>query len=185
LDSDDFCLPTRLEEQAAFLESHPDVDVVGCELLLISDSDEDLGIRRYPTDHAAIRGTFITSNGLAGPGVMLRRRILSQVGLFNPTLDRAEDLEYWLRCLRAGVVFHNLPRALLGYRTPTRQFAKRDRRHWKSNFISRARHSWLIWPIHKAFVSIAISFALYITPAQLYDLLFDHRLADRYRGVSK
>lgn len=184
LDSDDFCLPDRLANQLAFLRANPDVGIVGCNLLLVGDHGENLGTRTYPDTHQAILHRFVTSNGLPGPGVMMRREVLKQVGLFDERLDRAEDLEFWLRCFRSGVRAQNLPQSLLGYRSPIKQFDKRDKRHWKSNLLSRLRHSPHIWPIPKAVISISVALALYATPAFIHNLVFDRKLADAFRGVS-
>ena len=184
LDSDDFCLPTRFEAQVAFLDANPGVDVLGCGLLLVGDQGENLGCRSFPTEHEEIERRFIKSNGLPGPGVILRRTVIDRMGLFDPALDRAEDLEYWLRCLKNKLVFHNLPEPLLGYRTPLAQFGKRDKKHWKSNFNSRLKHSFGIWPIHQAAASVLIGFALYFMPGIIHNLLFDNRFSNRFRGVS-
>ena len=184
LDSDDYCFPTRLEDQATFLDTHPEAGVVGCDLLLVGVNGEPLGVRKYPSAPSAIRSRFVTSNGLAGPGVMIRQRTLDTVGVFDPRMDRAEDLDYWLRCFRKDIKFHNLAKVLLGYRTPANQFEKRDRRHRRSTFLCRARHSFRIWPAPLALASFAISLLLYLTPTFLYNRLFNHRLANGFRGVS-
>ncbi|MGH7819587.1 MAG: glycosyltransferase family 2 protein, partial [Candidatus Binatia bacterium] len=48
LDSDDVCEPARLEKQLAHLEAHPEIDVLGSQLVIIDGNGAIHGYRYYP-----------------------------------------------------------------------------------------------------------------------------------------
>ena len=54
MDADDMMHPRRLELQMQFLASHPEVDGVGCGLLILDRRDRPCGVRLLPAGHAEI-----------------------------------------------------------------------------------------------------------------------------------
>ena len=55
MDTDDICLPERFEEQIAFLQDNPDVDIVGGDISEFSDSpDKVIDFRLVPKTHEEI-----------------------------------------------------------------------------------------------------------------------------------
>lgn len=136
-DSDDICLPNRLELQVDFLRNHPEVGIVGGAIEIIDDSGATKGTRSYPLDHASISSSMMMVNALAHPTVMFRRELPRIHGSYDPAFRFSEDLELWLRWLNAGVQFANLPQVVLKYR---QQSTSRNRAHWKFNRKARRRH---------------------------------------------
>ncbi|OPX35745.1 MAG: hypothetical protein B1H12_08440 [Desulfobacteraceae bacterium 4484_190.2] len=118
LDSDDVALPQRLELQVAFLNAHPDIDVLGGAIINVTDRGENLGISKLSADHAILaadiyrRCPFYTSTVLARPSFF---RVL---GGFDD-LRRAQDYDLWLRGYR-HFRYHNLQEPLVYYRRNTR-----------------------------------------------------------------
>lgn len=97
LDSDDFWLPGKLAEQVAFLQRHPRSMICQTEEIWIRN-----GIRVNPGKrHRKPRGDIFERSlelCLVSPSaVMLRRRLLDQVGLFDESLPACEDYDLWLR----------------------------------------------------------------------------------------
>jgi glycosyltransferase involved in cell wall biosynthesis len=54
MDGDDIAYPERLERQIGYLEQHPDVDLVGCSMLVFNIDGSALGIRLAPESHERI-----------------------------------------------------------------------------------------------------------------------------------
>ena len=54
MDADDISYPLRLQKQVAFLQSHPEVDLVGAWASVFKGDGMLLGARRAPIEHAAI-----------------------------------------------------------------------------------------------------------------------------------
>jgi len=120
LDADDVALPTRLAKQAAFLDTHPRVGVVGSAYVPLSHTGERLGIVRYPGDDATLRVDLRRYNCLPHPTVMVRRAALEEAGGYR--LDQAEDYDLWLRISERWELA-NLEEPLLLYRHHAGQFS--------------------------------------------------------------
>lgn len=115
MDDDDYSVRTRLEEQVAFLDANPDVDVVGAGVAFYDKELNYIRDHLFPTNHYEIVRYLCRGNPLAHPAVMFRREFFDRSGGYNPSLRRMEDLELWGRMARTSR-YANLPRVLLRHR---------------------------------------------------------------------
>jgi glycosyltransferase involved in cell wall biosynthesis len=114
MDADDIAYPERLERQVAYLESHPEVDLVGSSMLVFGVGGIALGKQSVPVDHDAI---------CARPASRFRALHPTWVGRLDwfrryryaPEALRWEDQDLLYRSYRSSV-FANLSEPLLGYR---------------------------------------------------------------------
>lgn len=115
-DADDNCLPGRFAKQVAYLDSHPEVDVLGTA----SRSFDESGTLffGYPTiDPEILRIDFLFSCGICHPTVMLRRSTIEKHQLrYDHAFNKVEDYEMWCRMLDLGCCITNLPDVLLDHR---------------------------------------------------------------------
>lgn len=129
MDADDVCLPERLERQVAFMEAHPEVDVLGTWVRTFGEREGS--VWRFPADPDGIRCRMLFHNALAHPSVMVRRESLERDGLrYDPAYRYGQDYELWGRA--AGrLVFANLPEVLVRLRiresAPDRKARRRER----------------------------------------------------------
>lgn len=133
-DSDDICFPERLALQVSFLQTHPEISVVGGALDIVDDEERYLAHRRYPLTSAAISKAMQLTTAIAHPTVMFRKEVFDRLGGYNPDFYFAEDLDLWLRWMKGGAQFANLPQALVKYRQDN---TCRDVRHWRFNLRAR------------------------------------------------
>ena len=54
MDGDDIAYPQRLERQIGYLEQHPEVDLLGCGMMVFKTDGSALGIRLTPESHEKI-----------------------------------------------------------------------------------------------------------------------------------
>jgi len=99
LDDDDLWPPDKLEWQAAFLRSHPDIGVVAGLAAFLHHArglEEPL-----PAQLGRLSmEDLLLQNRMFSPGqALLRRTVFDQVGLFDARLAGADDLDLWLRCV--------------------------------------------------------------------------------------
>lgn len=114
MDHDDVSLPPRLAQQTAFLNAHPDVDIVGTWATTIGRNPEQLW--RYPTNDEDIRSEFVFNSCLVHSSVMWRREGFEKLGLrYDAQSNRAQDYELWTRA-KKDMRFANIPQSLLRYR---------------------------------------------------------------------
>ena len=133
-DSDDVCMPERLELQVAFLQSHPEISLVGGALEIISKEGKLLAQRSYPLLPIEIAKGMQLTTTIAHPTVMYRKVAIDQHGGYNTKFRFSEDLELWLRWINAGLQFANLPQVLVQYRQDN---TRRGSGHWFFNLRAR------------------------------------------------
>jgi glycosyltransferase involved in cell wall biosynthesis len=116
MDADDIAEPDRLSTQLEFLESHPDIGIVGSSRLLIDESGRPIRNAPAMSDDLSIRWKCLLGNPLPHPTVMFRRKILEQHSLrYDAAFRSAQDYELWTRLLQVTRAA-NISRPLLRYR---------------------------------------------------------------------
>lgn len=114
MDADDISYPERLRKQVEFLTGHPDVDLVGCSMLICQEDGRPLGKRTAPADHGAIVKNPALGFGLAHPTWMAKATWFRQYR-YDPAAVRFEDVELLYRS-HGESRFANLTEILYGYR---------------------------------------------------------------------
>jgi GT2 family glycosyltransferase len=115
-DADDFCLPTRFAQQAAFLDRNPDIALTGARM-----ANLEAGTIRHTRlaadpDPDVLRFQFHHCNPLGHPSMMFRAEIVQTLGEYlREALKYAEDFDFSHRVLRRGRIAV-LPERLVLYR---------------------------------------------------------------------
>jgi glycosyltransferase involved in cell wall biosynthesis len=125
MDADDLSLPKRFEKQVAFLEAHPDVDVVGGAIEEFSDEIAYRKIVRYPLKHDAMRAFFAKRVPLAHVTAMFRARFFDKAGYYPTQSPTNEDTLMWMEGFAHGCRFANLPDVLVRVRVGRDFFGRR------------------------------------------------------------
>lgn len=116
MDTDDVCKPNRFEVQVAFMDSHPDVDIVGSWIdEFLDNTGNVVSIRKVPESHQTIVKYGKMRNPMNHPTVMFRKEALLRVGSYKPFM-LLEDYYLWARMIVSGCKFHNLQQSLLFFR---------------------------------------------------------------------
>jgi glycosyltransferase involved in cell wall biosynthesis len=116
IDAGDLAAPERLERQAAFLDTHPEVGILGTGHTFIDEGGQQRGMRRNPIGDLDIRWTSLLKNPFFHPTVMLRREVLCRHHLrYDTAFQASQDYDLWTRMLQytEGA---NLNDVLLSYR---------------------------------------------------------------------
>lgn len=143
-DADDVCEPGRLEKQAAFLESHSDVDVVASQLLIIDAAGNAIGTRQYPLEHDEIVRAMRRYNPISGSNAMFRRKVPLDIGGWREDIDRpAQDYEWYSRAAARGYRFATHPEALVRYRRHGEQIKRTKLRGTILTTLEVKRLYWL------------------------------------------
>lgn len=116
LDADDLIESRKLERQVAYLEAHPEVDIVYggvryfrspnvTERLYSMTEDNLPWMPQVSGEGGEVLAALVRYNIMVINSPLVRRRIVAQVGPFDKRLPPAEDWDYWLRCALAGARF--------------------------------------------------------------------------------
>lgn len=115
IDADDINMPQRLQQQIDFLDTHPDVAVVGSAVKLIGEQDEMLGDGAAPVcSDADIRWRLRFCNAMSHPTVMFRRGAILAAGNYADIMP-IEDFDLWCR-VAIRFEMANMPEQLVRYR---------------------------------------------------------------------
>lgn len=129
MDADDVSLPNRFEKQVAFLESHPEVAVLGGQIdEFIEEETNVVGRRIVPCTHEDILIWLKGRCPFNQVSVTLLRSPAAAVGGY---LDWYCDEDYylWIRMAEAGYKFANLPDVLVNVRVGKEMYRRRG--GWK------------------------------------------------------
>lgn len=114
MDGDDICLPSRIQKQVEFLESHSDYVLVSSAVYYIDENGEQIG-RSFPiTWDVNIRKTLKYGSPIAHPASMYTREAYLKAGGYLP-LYSAQDIVLWSKMKDCGK-FKNLSTPLIKYR---------------------------------------------------------------------
>jgi glycosyltransferase involved in cell wall biosynthesis len=114
MDADDIAYPNRLIEQVDFLQSNPDVDLLGSRVLIFSNDGEVVGTYPFKRTHMEICARPWAGFYLPHPTWMGKREWFI-ANPYNPSAIKAQDQELLLRAYERSC-FACLPEILLGYR---------------------------------------------------------------------
>jgi len=114
MDADDVAIATRLERQTDFLDSHPEVGLVGGQIERLGSNGSGL-TSKFPTGHDAIVAMLRRNrHAICNPTILFRKEVFTRIGGYWEH-DIAED---WDMFLRMGELSRlaNLDEVLLRYR---------------------------------------------------------------------
>ena len=119
MDADDISLPKRFYRQIEFLRQNERVAVVGTWHQEIDTKGRFIRKCFYPIlPSVRVRINFSRLVGWASighPSTMIRKRVLDELGAYNPEFYICQDYDLWLRIARKYVL-ENIPEILLKYR---------------------------------------------------------------------
>jgi glycosyltransferase involved in cell wall biosynthesis len=102
LDCDDWWAPEKLAAQLDALKQRPDAGVAYSAAMMVNEGTDEMAL-----DPALVEGdvteALLIRNCIPGSAssVLVRRDVISRVGLYDETIRFAEDWEYWLRLAAA------------------------------------------------------------------------------------
>jgi glycosyltransferase involved in cell wall biosynthesis len=133
-DHDDWALPTRMERQVRFFESHPGHALVGTRAEIWVGDRPAHRYHDHPTDDATLRFELLFNNPFVHSSVMIRKSALDETGFYttDPARQPPEDYELWSRLARRFQVA-NLPERLTIYREVPNSIS----RVWNDPFLEK------------------------------------------------
>lgn len=132
MDTDDQCYPTRFEKQISFLQSHPEIDVLGCLTTEFTDDGKGgkkiLSKKYFPETIEENDAYCRKRCPVEHPAVVFKKQSVLTVGGYQHCL-LFEDYHLWARMFVNGAKFYNIQEPLLFFRMTEESFNRRG--GWK------------------------------------------------------
>ncbi|MGO4573837.1 glycosyltransferase [Microvirga sp. 2TAF3] len=125
MDSDDLCEPDRIEHQLAYVESHPDIDIVSSWSEEFFTDGTPAQLKVSPVGHDAVVRALRWRNVLVHPTILIKTEWLRRLGGYRVKYGRLEDYDLFVRLVLAGAKFHVIPKVLVRVRSSTEQRTRR------------------------------------------------------------
>lgn len=118
MDTDDICVSNRFEKQIKFLNSNPDIALVGSNVEEFNSIPGDLKrYRKMPEQGVALKKYSRFRNPVNHPSVMFRKNKVLEAGNYNGDILLFEDFSLFIRMLSKGGNFYNIQECLLYFRS--------------------------------------------------------------------
>ncbi|KKQ24790.1 MAG: Glycosyl transferase family 2 [Candidatus Roizmanbacteria bacterium GW2011_GWC2_37_13] len=110
--SDDIAIPTKLEKQVQYLNSHSEVDAVFSLAQLIDENDhileknyyENVFNQKNKTRYQWLNYFFNNGNCICFPTALIKKSIYEKIGYENERLAQLHDFDLWVRlCLKTEI----------------------------------------------------------------------------------
>jgi glycosyltransferase involved in cell wall biosynthesis len=96
-DADDISLPDRFQKQLAYMETYPEMAVLGGWCQLIDPEGAVQAVLEYPTLPALIRQELFIRTTFCHGVVLIRSACLDKSGSYRELFETSQDRDLWLR----------------------------------------------------------------------------------------
>lgn len=132
MDSDDISTPDRFRLQVDYLDSHPDIAVVGGSLQEFDNENECLNVRHYPQTNEDVKKYIYKASPLAHPTVMMRKSIFTNGLSYDERFRTSQDIALWFDVLVSGYKIGNIDDVTIKFRRDGDVFKRRSREKAKN-----------------------------------------------------
>jgi len=116
MDADDIAFPERLSIQYAYMEAHPDVDILGGHAFLIDAEGFRCGEKRKPINPKAISRAIEYACPLIHPTYFVRACVYREIDGYRSLFLAGQDYDFLLRAYDMGKIIANVDDYILSYR---------------------------------------------------------------------
>ena len=115
MDIDDIAHPDRLALQYELLKKNPKIAIVGANMTIIDDKDNEITKREYPTSSKALKKLMFRYSPFGHPVIMIRKSIFNEFGGYKENIFPCEDIHLWFQ-IGSKYEFASIAKPLLKYR---------------------------------------------------------------------
>lgn len=132
-DADDFSMPERIEKQVQFMNSHPEIGLLGSSKEI--HEGKKVWRDKVPGSDVEIRQAFAYGQPIQHSTVMFRREVLNQVGGYNEGIPFLLDRDIFIRVARISKLHQLRDHLIILNRSKNQYFRNRYtgiQRSWMS-----------------------------------------------------
>jgi glycosyltransferase involved in cell wall biosynthesis len=129
IDADDICLPGRLAAQLEYMENHPEITLLGTQVVYIGPDGKDwVHQQTLPRTFSDIIHGLLHGCPVCHPTWMFRRDDILAVGNYDDGEPAREDVDLLMRLITSGRRVECLNQKLLRYRIHPKSFTQTNLR---------------------------------------------------------
>lgn len=163
MDADDFSYKDRFQVQLDYLESHPEVDILGTDIIEVNSINGSRRRINFCRGPEAANKKLCQGVPVAHPTVCFRRDVLDSVGGY-PLSGTNEDIALWFRCAKAGFKFDNVRQPLLDFTIGPNFFKRRNFRKAYNEMSCYFSGIWSMDGVTWKFIFPVLRFSLRLSP---------------------
>ncbi|WP_052242850.1 MULTISPECIES: glycosyltransferase family 2 protein [Pseudoalteromonas] len=134
MDHDDILAPSKLEMQINYMNSHENIDVLGCNAFLIDSSGKRVGSISFPVASLAVKAKSFVRVPVLHPSVMIKVSDKIRPFLYYDEAQLyCEDFGLWHRLLDNDFRITNLKEKLMYYRMHNSSVSSTRREDMQNN----------------------------------------------------
>jgi glycosyltransferase involved in cell wall biosynthesis len=137
IDHDDISREDRFQLQFDFLESNPEVFIVGANLQKVDENGNDLGLMKAPHNDEEIRIVMPKKISLYHPVIMFRKQFYDD--FYRDKMRYCEDYDFYLRIMTDSLKMANIDECLLEYRILQNSLSREQDKVIKNLFINQSK----------------------------------------------
>lgn len=97
MDSDDISHPQRLQKQIEFLENNQDYALLGCNVIKIDESSDELEKNKTKYSYEDIYKRFKYGNCIAHGSVMINKQLIGELLEYDENFKYSQDYRLWTK----------------------------------------------------------------------------------------
>lgn len=175
MDTDDIAVPTRFEQQFNYMKEHPEIDVLGGNIIEFNNSidEENTRTKVMPKTYEEIKKYAKMRNPINHMTVCFRKQSVLSVGNYQHML-LLEDYYLWCRMIIAGKKIHNLDSVLVYARIGNgfidRRSSKKQLIGWKE--LQKYLYSKKFITFFEKARNLIVMYVLIYSPKKLLSFLY-------------
>lgn len=111
-DSDDISIRCKLRMLVKYLDTHPEIAIVGCFAEYFDDAGNHKGAPVIEWQPERIRATFGQVNSMINSASLIRREVFEAIGGYRERYRSVDDYDFFARASLAGFHLANIPEVL-------------------------------------------------------------------------
>ncbi|PZD74194.1 Putative glycosyltransferase EpsE [Acaryochloris thomasi RCC1774] len=140
-DADDISLPERFETQVTFLDNHPEIGLVSCNMEIINFEGHKTGEHKRACSSEFVSWYLLFYNRLAGHSqVTFRRQLITKLGGYDEQRRFSQDYELWSRVAKVSKIAI-LSETLLKQRIHNSSVSTTRSSEQRSYSLSQSKHN--------------------------------------------
>lgn len=173
IDSDDICLPEKFEKQYEYLESHPEISILGTQVQEIDADGQYTKLRFYPLTNKEVIRYIPRATPLQHSNVMMRTQMFRNGISYNERFRMTQDLALWFDALCAGYKIANIPDCLFLFRISNETMRRRNRTKAYNEFKIYMNGIWRLYGFTWRYIYPITRLCFRLMPKKILKLIYN------------